>query len=42
MLFATVNQDVYGEGTSYTSPFSSSRNAVFMQTGTTVSTETTT
>ena len=28
MLFATVNQDVYGEGTSYTSPFYSSRNAV--------------
>ena len=28
ILFATVNQDVYGEGTSYTSPFYSSRNAV--------------
>lgn len=28
MLFATVNQDVYSEGTSYTSPFYSSRNAV--------------
>lgn len=28
ILFATVNQDVYGEGTSYTSPFYSTRNAV--------------
>ena len=28
LLFATVNQDVYSEGTSYTSPFYSSRNAV--------------
>lgn len=28
MLFATVDQDVYSEGTSYTSPFYSSRNAV--------------
>lgn len=28
ILFATVNQDVYGEGTSYTSPFYSSRSAV--------------
>lgn len=28
ILFATVDQDVYGEGTSYTSPFYSSRNAV--------------
>ena len=28
MLFATVNQNVYSEGTSYTSPFYSSRNAV--------------
>ena len=28
ILFVTVNQDVYGEGTSYTSPFYSSRNAV--------------
>ena len=28
ILYATVNQDVYGEGTSYTSPFYSSRNAV--------------
>ena len=28
ILFATVNQDVYGEGTSYTSPFYASRNAV--------------
>ncbi len=28
ILFSTVNQDVYGEGTSYTSPFYSSRNCV--------------
>ena len=28
LLFATVNQDVYSEGTSYTSPFYASRNAV--------------
>lgn len=28
VLFATVNQDVYGEGTSYTSPFYTTRNAV--------------
>lgn len=28
ILFATVNQDVYSEGTSYTSPFYSSRNCV--------------
>lgn len=28
MLYATVNQDIYGEGTSYTSPFYASRNAV--------------
>lgn len=28
ILFANVNQNVYGEGTSYTSPFYSSRNAV--------------
>ena len=28
VLFATVNQDVYSEGTSYSSPFYTSRNAV--------------
>ena len=28
MMFSTVNQDVHGEGTSYTSPFYSSRNCV--------------
>ena len=28
ILFATVNQDVYSEGTSYTSPFYASRNCV--------------
>lgn len=28
ILFSSVNQDVYGEGTSYTSPFYSSRNCV--------------
>lgn len=28
MLFTNLNQDVYGEGTSYTSPFYSSRSAV--------------
>ncbi|MEG1333317.1 MAG: TonB-dependent receptor [Bacteroides sp.] len=28
ILFATVNQDVYGEGTSYSSPFYTSRNCV--------------
>lgn len=28
LLFATVNQDVYSEGTSYTAPFYASRNAV--------------
>lgn len=28
ILYASVNQDVYSEGTSYTSPFYSSRNAV--------------